>query len=156
MPSGDTHYRYFMRGYGLSIPISLLCVFLDYRISGGYIIGYSLGRWVSPDWDLMSVTSDEGRMVNEIPILGHFMFGVSSAYGSIFRRQHRSFLSHFPYISTIIRLVFLFIVPFTFLDSWGINMIGGGWWVLWLGLWAGLSHADGIHWWLDKFYGGDN
>lgn len=107
------------------------------------------------DWDLMGTSLSEGRLVNELPILGHILYGVSSAYGSFFRKHHRSFLTHFPIVSTFIRLIWVLIIPFGYLDAWGINFIGGGWIWFWSGLWMGLSHADGIHWWLDNHYGGE-
>jgi hypothetical protein len=91
-------------------------------------------------------------MVNEIPVLGHLLYGVSSTYGSIFRRHHRSFLTHFPGISTIIRLIFVGFVPFLICDNLGINLIGNGWHMFWLGLWSGLSQADALHYWLDLNY----
>jgi hypothetical protein len=128
--------------------------FVEWRLGLGYLVGYSLGRWCDPDWDLMGTNNAEGRMVNEIPLLGHILYGVSSSYGSIFRRYHRSWITHFPVLSTIVRLVFLLAVPFGYLDAYGINFIGGGWVWLWVGLLAGLSHADGIHWWLDKYHTG--
>lgn len=93
-------------------------------------------------------------MVNEIPILGHFMYGVSSTYGSFFRRHHRSFWTHFPIFSTAIRLLFVGFVPFILGDYYGINFIGNGWVMFHLGFWAGLSQADAIHYVLDKTMGG--
>lgn len=156
MPDGVTHFTYFKKGYKYSIPISLVTGYLDTRFGVGYLVGYSLGRWCDPDWDIMGSNAAEGRMVNEIPILGHLMYGVSSTYGSVFRKRHRSFITHFPYISTLIRLIFLFIIPFTILDGYGVNLIGNGWHTLWIGLWAGLAHADGLHWYLDNnsdYYG---
>lgn len=93
-------------------------------------------------------------MVNELPILGHVMYGISSTYGSIFRRHHRSFITHFPFVSTLIRLIFVFIIPFVIGDSYlQINFIGNGWLWFWVGIWIGLSQADSIHWYLDKTYG---
>ena len=97
----------------------------------------------------MGVNSAEGRQVNELPVLGHIMFGVSSTYGSIFRKYHRSWMTHFPYVSTVIRLFFFFIIPFVVLDAHGVNFIGNGWHLFWLGFWDGLSHADAIHYYLD-------
>lgn len=140
-----------MLGYWTSIPVSVAIACVDTRAGIGYLLGYSLHRWCSNDWDIMGVTGDEGRMVNELPILGHFLYGISSAYGSIFRKYHRSFISHFPYVSTVIRLMFIFIIPFVVGDGYGINFIGNGWVWFWVNLWLGLSHADGIHLYLDIF-----
>ena len=154
MPDGGTHHKYYNRGYIVSIPVGIITSLWEWKFGLGYVVGYSLGRYVDPDWDLMGTNAGEGRMVNEIPILGHLVFGVSSSYGSIFRKHHRSFWTHFPVVSTLIRLIFITVVPFVFLDSWGINLIGNEWYLFWLGLWAGLSHADAIHYYLDITYSG--
>jgi len=115
-------------------------------------LGYSFHRYCDNDWDIFGSNNAEGRMVNELPIIGHFLYGVSSTYGSMFRRKHRSAITHVPFISTIIRLFFVFIIPFILLDYWGINLIGEGWIYFYLGFYIGLSQADGIHYYLDLFY----
>ena len=150
MPDGATHYKYFMKGYLVTLPVTLLLVGFDWQFSSGYLVGYSLGRWIDPDWDIMGTNNGEGRMVNELPVIGHYLYGKSSMYGSIFRRWHRSFITHFPGVSTSIRLIFVGYEPFIVGDYLGINFIGNGWWKFWVGLWVGLSQADAIHWVLDK------
>lgn len=145
MPNGETHFEYYKRGYKYAIAISAVTLSLGWKFSSGYLVGYLMGRWCDPDWDIQGVNSGEGRMVNELPILGHVLYGVSSCYGSIFRRWHRSTLTHFPVLSTLVRLVFVFALPFGYLDAYGVNFIGNGWVWFWVGLWAGLSHADTIH-----------
>ena len=149
MPSGDIHYQYYMKGYWVEIPVSLLLVLVDWQFSLGNLCGYSIGRWIDPDWDIMGTNNAEGRMVRELKVIGHFMYGVSSTYGSIFRGYHRSFITHFPIVSTMIRIIFVGFVPFLVCDNLGVNLIGKGWHKFWLGFWVGLSTADGIHWWLD-------
>jgi len=149
MPDGVTHYKYFKRGYLVQIPLSVVMSFWDWKFALGNIVGYSFHRYCDNDLDLMGVNAAEGRQVNEIPILGNFMFGMSSIYGSFFRKHHRHWLTHFPFISTAIRLFFFFIFPFLIMDGYGINFIGNGWHTFWLGFWVGLSQADGIHYYLD-------
>ena len=122
---------------------------LDWKIGLGYIIGYSLGRYIDPDWDLIGTNMAEGRLVNEIPILGHFLYGVSSTYGSIFRKKHRSFITHYPVVSTFVRLAFVFWFPITLANTYGFNLMGGMWLTFWISLWMGLSHADAIHYYHD-------
>ena len=136
-------------GYWVEIPLSLSLVFIDWKFSLGNFAGYSCGRWIDPDWDIFGSNNAEGRIVNELPVIGHFLYGISSTYGSIFRRRHRAVITHAPLISTIIRLGFVFFVPFILGDYWGINFIGNGWYKFWVGLWVGLSQADGIHYYLD-------
>ena len=153
MPAGEIHFQYFKRGYYFVVPSSVLLSLWDVKFAIGNLVGYSLGRWIDPDWDLMGTNNGEGRMVNELPAVGHYLYGKSSMYGSIFRKWHRSFITHFPGISTSIRLAFVGYEPFFVGDFVGINFLGGGWHMFWLGLWFGLSQADGIHYWLDKTYG---
>lgn len=149
IPSGDVHYKYYMGGYKLALPVSIVSSLFDWKYGIGYLVGYSLGRWIDPDWDLMSANAAEGRVVNELPLIGHLLYGISSSYGSFFREHHRSVWTHFPIFSTLIRLIWLFVVPFAVLDGYGINFIGNGWHFFWVGLWIGLSHADTIHYVLD-------
>ena len=154
MPNGEIHYKYFKKGYRVIIPISVALSLFDWKFALGHIVGYSFHRWCDNDWDIFGSNNAEGRMVNELPIIGHFMYGVSSTYGSFFRRKHRSFWTHFPFVSTLIRLLFVFIIPFIVGDYVGINFIGNGWYLFWIGFWVGLSEADGLHYFLDKTYGG--
>jgi len=142
-----------MRGYWVELPLSLSLVLVDWQFGLGNLVGYSCGRWIDPDWDIMGTNNAEGRMVNELPILGYFLYGISSTYGAMFRKFHRKIWTHLPVLSTIIRIVFVGFVPFLVLDGYGVNLIGNGWHKFWLGYWAGLSQADGIHYWLDKNYG---
>lgn len=134
-----------MRGYLIAIPVSVATMMYNFRGGLGYLVGYSLHRYVDNDWDIFGSNNAEGRLVNEIPVLGHFLYGISSVYGSIFRRYHRSWITHWPGISTLIRLIFLFFIPFVVGDGYGVNFIGNGWVWFWVGMWAGLSQADAIH-----------
>lgn len=150
MPAGEVHYKYYKRGYWFIFIETLFLISLDFKVGLGNLLGYSIGRWIDPDWDLVTANNSESRMINEIPILGHFLYGISSTYGSIFRRYHRSFITHFPFVSTAIRLLFVGFIPFIVGDNLGINFIGGGWYKFHLGVWIGLSQADAIHWFLDS------
>ena len=131
----------------ISLPLKLG---LEWCLGAGIFLGYEIGRWATPDWDLMGTSKDEGRIVNEIPILGHFIFGISSTYGSIFRRHHRSFITHFPFVSTSIRYLFLFWWVWwqIYWSTWDL-----AWLVfLFVGMYIGTSLSDGIHWLADNYY----
>ena len=148
MPSGEVHHYYFKKGYLVELPLTIFLVFIDIQFGIGNFIGYFCGRWVDPDWDILGANNAEGRMINELPIIGHFLFGISSTYGSIFRRHHRSFITHFPFVSTAIRWWFVMLLPYLITGKLGYEFFLG---VerFWLGTWVGLSQADGIHWALD-------
>ena len=153
MPDGKTHYEAYKRGYVVEIPLSLALCFVDPKFALGNIVGYTFHRWCDNDWDLTTATASDGRAMRELPILGNFLFGISSTYSSFFRRTHRKVISHAPFISTAIRLFFVWLVPFIFLDSWGINLIGGGWHMFWVGWYFGQSSADAVHYYLDLTHG---
>jgi len=150
LPNGEVHYRYYKRGYLAIVPVCIFISFIDWQWAMGNLVGYSFHRWCDNDLDLMGVNSAEGRQVNELPIIGIYLFGMSSMYGAIFRRFHRHWITHFPFVSTLIRMFFMFIFPFLIMDGYGINFIGNGWHKFWIGFWFGLSEADAIHWYLDK------
>lgn len=155
MPDGATHYHYFKKGYLVEIPLSLSLMLINWKFGLGNIVGYSFHRWCDNDWDLTTATASEGRMMRELPIIGNFLFGISSTYSSFFRRTHRKIISHAPFISTFIRLVFIFTIPFIVFDYWGINLIGDGWHLFWIGWYFGQSSADALHYYLDIHYGGE-
>ena len=132
-------------------PIILSSLGLDYKgsllIGVGIFAGYEIGKYIDPDWDLVTATNSESRMINELPLIGYYLFGVSSMYGAIFRRMHRSFWTHFPAVSTAIRHFFVFgglgwEIYWSTLDwSWLI--------FIYIGIFVGNSFSDAIHWFLD-------
>jgi uncharacterized metal-binding protein len=113
----------------------------------GWLVGYGLGRWIDPDLDQIGITAAEGRMVNEIPILGTLLVGYSSIYGAVFRRHHRSFITHFPVVSTAIRAVYFFWWLY-----FAINVLYDYQLLFLVGVFIGLSIADTIHYVLDMVF----
>jgi hypothetical protein len=149
MSTGEVHYKYFKKGYLFAIPISVGMGIVDITVGISYLAGYSIHRWLDNDSFMMSITVADGRLVNELPILGHVLFGIKSIGKSMFRKMHRKFRDHFPGVSTAIRLLFIMWLPLYFLNTWGIYVLSVTWLKVYLGLWMGLSHADAIHFWLD-------
>jgi len=104
MPNGATHARIHNMGWLVAIPASLFSLVSDYRLGLGIFFGYALGLFLDPDSDMQSITMSEGRVMK----LGIFAWPWLAwwlGYSMLFK--HRSFWSHFPYISTFIRLVWL-------------------------------------------------
>lgn len=158
MPNGVEHEILRKRGRLMALPLSFVFPLLmaplplrsgaELTVGIGMLIGYEIGKFCTPDWDCVTATTDESEMINKVPILGHFLFGISSTYGSIFRRRHRSFITHFPFLSTSIRHLFLF------------------WWIWWqiyiserdlawaiflfIGIFIGNSLSDAVHYLADK------
>lgn len=158
MPPGIIHEELRKKGRLISYPLSILIpvVLLPIQMKGmgeiivgiGIFLGYEfIGKYMTPDWDLHGVTNDESRMITQIPILGHFLFGVSSTYGSFFYRHHRSFWTHFPFISTAIRYLFLFWWIFYQVYQSEKDL---AWLIfLFIGLFIGTSLSDTVHWLAD-------
>ena len=157
MPDGITHERFRRQGRIIVFPVSIFLPIVlspipmksygEILVGIGIFVGYEMGRYVTPDWDIMGTTSSEGWMVNEIPFLGHFLFGLSSAYGSIFRRHHRSTITHFPLISTSIRYVIIF--WWIWLEIYRSSLDWAWLIFIFIGALIGTSISDGIHWYLD-------
>ena len=121
-------------------------------IEVGILLGYELGAYVDPDWDLMGTSASEGRVVNNLPIIGHFIFGLSSIYGSIFRKYHRSFITHFPGVSTSLRHLLLFGQGYFEIYRSSRDL---AWLIMtFIGVFIGNSVSDAIHWYLDMKYKG--
>lgn len=160
MPDGKTHLKLWRVFYPLAVCVSLVLGVYIFYFSGFYslgigvaisiLFGYFLGEFIDPDWDEMSATNSEGRLV-KIPVIGVLVYGISSIYGAIFRRHHRSFLTHFPFVSTLIRLLFVFwwFIPLYYFNIIPYSEIQG---YAWLGIWTGLSIADTIHYCADLLY----
>ena len=144
MPSGAVHFKFWKFGWIPTIGATTYLFYLNHPVEAcGVMLGYGLGALIDPDLDIMGTSNAESRMVNKIPVAGHLF------YGSIFRKHHRSFWTHTPIVSTAIRILFFF---------WWIGIFyWKGWiiyedWhlVLFLGIFAGLSFADFLHWFADS------
>ncbi len=157
MPNGIIHEQLRKRGRIVFYPFSIIIPYFispiefknygEFIIGIGIVIGYELGTFVTPDWDISGTTADEGRVLNKIPVLGYFIFGISSFYGGIFRRWHRKPITHFPFLSTSIRYFLLFGWLFIYIYNSAYDMA----WLIFLliGMFIGTSFSDGVHWWAD-------
>jgi len=148
MPSGATHDRFWRAGWGITLPASLYSsISVSPSFASGYLFGYGLGYYFDPDMDQVSITQAEGRLMRHFKILGYVIVGYTTIYGAVFRKLHRSFITHFPYISTGIRFVYLF---------WWLYFIPILWevWMLefWVGVYFGMSQADAGHSTADLFF----
>ena len=158
MPSGIRHEELRQRGRLIAFPLSVIVPFFlspinmrnggEIIIGAGIFIGYEvIGKYCTPDWDLAGITNDESRMIGKLPILGNILFGISSMYGSFFYRHHRSFWTHFPFVSTSIRYLFLF---WWIWYQIYISVLDWYWLIfLFMGMFVGTSFSDAIHWWAD-------
>jgi hypothetical protein len=114
-------------------------------------LGYWIGNYIDPDFDLISITYGEGRMMRQLGILGKILFVFWMPYAFICQIfGHRSVFSHWPVISTFFRLLYFFIPFWIALFYWKWDIWD---WeiVIFIGLLIGLSIADSVHWFLDIF-----
>jgi uncharacterized metal-binding protein len=145
MSDGKTHLRNWWVGWVGEIPLSIIAINQTNPYIGiGSNVGYLLGYVFDPDMDQFGTTGAESRMVNKLPIIGYLFFSISSIYGAVFRHNHRSFITHFPVVSTIIRLFFLF---FWMIIPYYLHWIRYEDWQgqVYLGILGGLSLADALH-----------
>lgn len=117
----------------------------------GTIVGYWWGKYMTPDWDIAGLSKDEGRLINDLFVLGWIIVGLSTVYGIAFRRMHRSFWTHFPFVSTAIRYVYVFLPWFVWIwmSAWDL-----AWLIfLFIGMYVGTSISDFHHWRADYVSG---
>jgi uncharacterized metal-binding protein len=148
MPNGEIHLRMWRTYFPLAAASAalVLVVFQDLGLALGVLGGYLLGRYIDPDLDQVGITSAEGRLMRELKIVGVLVTAWFVPYG--YAMKHRSFLSHFPGVSTAIRLGWLLVLPLLAvwyfqpsLPVWAVPVLAA--------VFAGLTLADTVHYLLD-------
>ncbi len=152
MPPGFFHQNIQNACYIIAVPTSIYLTIQNPIFGIGTILGYGFGRYCGPDWDCGAIMNkNESNMIHELKPIGYLLYGISSIYGAIFIKFHRSAITHFPVLSTFIRYLFVF---------WWIgllyyfNIIQFDWWQIWFGLGFlfGGSESDLNHWLCDKIW----
>ena len=165
MPSGKIHDSLWGKSRKLAVIITLLvyvlldntlayvipysclgshCFSTALLISIGIPVGYLIGKVVTPDLDLFSITSTEWYSIRKAGIFGLLFVIYWMPYGYAFKGKHRNYYSHSYVISSIIRSIYIF------------------WWVafypvyilifLLIGVTFGMCISDGVHIWADFNY----
>jgi len=147
MPDGITHDNLWTAGrVFIALPVATVSLIsINPLFSAGTVVGYWLGKYITPDMDLVGVTHNEGMMMRNLGIVGGLLVSYWTFYGFLFRGLHRHWLTHGLFISTFIRFGYMF------------------WWMWWfgffhniwlsqlmLGVYYGMSSADAIHIVADK------
>lgn len=151
MPDGKTHTKIWKAGL-VGVPVVTLGITLmawpNIHVQSGWVYlgagiptGYLFGLFVDPDLDIVGMSKSEGRMMNIFPIVGNIMVGYWTIYGAFFRRHHRSFWTHGPFVSTAIRYLFAFWWV-AFLDNWWNVFLT----LFFVGMYFGTVYADVLHW----------
>ena len=79
----------------------------------GYSTGYLLGYYISPDLDLVGITSEESRLMRDFKIIGvgvvmwFFPYAYLMRFVGLGKKGHRNFFSH-SLVGTVIRHAWLF------------------------------------------------
>jgi len=107
MPNGIHHDNVHKAGWAVIGPSSLFAILINPYIGFGMIAGYALGRYLNPDADLVGISYAEGMALRHFSVLGWVWVGYWTPYGAAFKRLHRSVWTHFPFLSTIIRYIYL-------------------------------------------------
>lgn len=109
-------------------------------------LGYLLGYYIDPDLDQANITAAEWRAMRDLGILGALLTMWFLPYGMLM--THRSFISHFPVVSTAIRYLWL-LFPFLGLYLYLTYNVIPDFWPILAGVFFGLSSADLIHYLAD-------
>lgn len=146
MAKGIIHYKWWKRMIPLSIIISLALMLISPVLGIMCFVGYLLGNFIEPDLDHLNITSSEYRAMRKFGCLGAIWVGAWLPYAYIF--PHRSFFSHFPFVSDLVRITYILLIPaiLWLYYQMPINntmLLGLG------GVVAGLSLATTVHYVLD-------
>ena len=152
MPDGQHHAKIQNAGWLVVAPASIFAAIVYHPAMGtGIALGYFIGRYVNCDADISGMTTAEGYAINELGILGYVLVAYMTLYGIIFRRLHRSTLTHGMLISTAIRWAYLFwwlwFVPIIWYD-WQLVVL--------FFVYFGMVLVDIPHYISDKFFDKDS
>lgn len=148
MAKGVIHLKWWKRMIPLSIIISIGLMFISPLFAIMFFIGYLAGEPIlSADLDQVGLTNTEGNWMRKFGIFGVLFVMFWMPYAFIF--PHRSFLSHFPIVSDLVRIAYLLLIPAIL--WWYYQMPISNTMLLGLGgVVAGLSLSTTIHYILDK------
>jgi len=138
MPNGVVHRRLWVSNFPNAILATALGVRIHPVIGAGIAAGYLLGNIVEPDLDLIQKTRSENAMLDKLGAIGCVWFGYWATYGCLFRKHHRSWLSHGLFIGTIIRFAYLFLWYSLLSPVLTIDLFM-------VGLLIGLAISDAVH-----------
>lgn len=150
MPNGSTHAKIHKIGI-LPVALATAPVGLSSPVDYALILaGYGMGAFIDPDLDQVGLTQAEGRALRHFGFLGAIWVGYWLPYGYLLK--HRGKLSHFPFLSTFVRLVYISapLWLFAFLLQKYTSYPVMDWFIYYsrayLPIWFGLGIADLFHW----------
>lgn len=113
----------------LIIPSTAIGYLLTDDFYLGLLVGFGcwLGLFIEPDLDISLKTDSESRL-DFIPIFGKLWFWLWKPYGNYL--NHRSYVSHLPILSTLVRYIYLTIFLVPLLSLMSVAIFGE---VIWIG-----------------------
>lgn len=149
MPSGVVHRKV---TYALAVGAGIVTTAIAGPVEGVAIAaGVTATVAVHPDLDIVDAT---WRSKRTTPLVLWWLFWLPYARSM----RHRSPLSHWPIVSTIVRVIYLLAIPISILAvaawsgadlEWLYSPIGEYGWVFRVVL-LGMCMSDTLHWMLDK------
>lgn len=148
MPDGLHHARIQFSGWAVILPTSIFASFMLHPVVGfGIEFGYLLGTVVNPDSDQLAISYGDGIAIRKLWVFGWILVAYLTLYAAIFRKLHRSFWTHFPFVSTAIRWIYLF------WWLWFLPIVWHDWQLVFLFCtYLGLSLSDLGHWISDTWF----
>jgi len=113
-----------------------------------FVASYALEYIVNPDLDQPGLTRAEGHVMRSLGCFAAPWVGYWTMYGVIFKRWHRSAITHFPVLSTLFRLVYLLAIPACYYKPL-LGFIQAHW----VAILLGLSLGDAFHYIADLLSG---
>lgn len=116
----------------------------------GWVTGYWIGKYITPDFDLIGLSWSEGELMRDFKIFGVVIVMWFMPYAYIMRfvglgrKGHRNFFSHFPLIGSLIRLFWLVSPAAAAWIYFDLPLYPEMGYAL-VGVYLGLSLADGLH-----------
>lgn len=147
MASGKTHAT---ASLITSVPLGIVAgISLGSIFYGvGAVVGSVLGIALTPDLDQEMTTYFEWKLIRKTGPLGYLWMALWAPYALLV--PHRSFWSHFPIVGTVLRLIYILVLPTIFYVYKGYNIIIPEMaWKVVLGLVIGLAISDALHWIMD-------
>ena len=141
MPSGKIHLTLWKRWSWVIVPLTFMGMTLGPTFALGILIGYGLGYYFDPDWDQISITGGEGRILRHLKLVGSMMLGFFLPYAYLFK--HRG-ISHMPVVGTITRWMWIGLIAFLFFRTGLFLYVKQNTHFIY-GILVGQSYSDFIH-----------
>lgn len=155
MATGEIHWEYWKKFFVFIIAIFIWLLLSGFQVylAVGFLLGYALGYLIDPDLDMTNMTSSKRRWKQTI--IGYPVYLWWQVYAYTVARMfggHRAFLNHFPFISTAVRLVWVFLPAIGYFTIAGFPEFSLSVLLALSGIYVGLSLADTLHFVLDVVY----